>query len=61
LNGYTYGKDTKDNPGRQTFLIFFNNFLMFFLMFTPCSPLFRNVLYILLEGNEKGVAAAWMG
>jgi hypothetical protein len=30
-------------------------------MFTPCSPLFRNVLYILLEGNEKGVAAAWMG
>jgi hypothetical protein len=21
----------------------------------------RNVLYILLEGNEKGVAAAWMG
>jgi hypothetical protein len=30
-------------------------------MFTPCSPPFRNVLYILLEGNEKGVEGRWMG
>jgi hypothetical protein len=55
---YTYVKYMKVYPGIQ---IFFINVHQFFPMFTPCSRVVHGVLYILLEGNEKGVVAVWKG